>query len=89
MVYFTASMLIFQGKFGADKLGLFNSTSIPSSKPQSFYLLGGFLGDKYLSTDKRAISSDNINQIQADAPLHLIYELLAFLGQYKHQSYLC
>lgn len=89
MVYFTASTFIFQRKFDADKLGLFNSTFIPSSKPQSFYLLGGFLNDKHLSTDKSAISNDNINQIQADAPLHLIYELLAFLDQYKHQSYLC
>lgn len=74
MVYFTASAFIFQRKFDADKLGLFNSTFIPN---------------KHLPTDKSAISSDNINQIQADAPLHLIYELLAFLDQYKHQSYLC
>ncbi|OAV02093.1 hypothetical protein AO366_0489 [Moraxella catarrhalis] len=42
MVYFTASTFIFQRKFDADKLGLFNSTFIPSSKPQSFYLLGVF-----------------------------------------------
>ncbi|OAV28658.1 hypothetical protein AO369_0578 [Moraxella catarrhalis] len=42
MVYFTASAFIFQRKFDADKLRLFNSTFIPSSKPQSFYLLGVF-----------------------------------------------
>ncbi|MPW69741.1 hypothetical protein CPI12_03785 [Moraxella catarrhalis] len=88
MVYFTASAFIFQRKFDANKLGLLNSTFIPN-KPQRFYLLGVYFNDKHLPTDKSAISSDNINQIQADAPLHLIYELLAFLDQYKHQSYLC
>lgn len=88
MVYFTASAFIFQRKFDAISLG-YSIQHLSQAVTPKFLSTWGFLDDKHLSTDKRAISSDNINQIQADAPLHLIDELLAFLDQYKHQSYLC
>ncbi|OAU94508.1 hypothetical protein AO385_1926 [Moraxella catarrhalis] len=58
MVYFTASTFIFQRKFDADKLGLFNSKFIPISKPQRFHLPWGlFQLDQHPSADGLALAA--------------------------------